>query len=132
MSKMECRKRNLQNKSVNHVRILVPLFFLIILSGCTLAVPDGAGAHSRDTLLGVMLTMDSIDKTYADVTWGEEGIEKIEFEKLDGPYALFDIWSDEKHGPVCDVEASQGIDHSMHINVQDLEEEYQLKVNDLA
>lgn len=131
MSKMEWRKRKLQNKSVNHVRILVPLFFflVIVLSGCSLAVPDGAGAHSKDTLLGVMLTTDSIDKTYADVTWAEEGIEKIEFGILNGPFVLFDIWSDEKNGPVCDVEASQGIDYTMHINVQDLEEEYQLKVN---
>lgn len=131
MCKMEWRKRKLQNKSVNHVRILVPLFFflVIVLSGCSLAVPDGAGAHSKDTLLGVMLTTDSIDKTYADVTWGEEGIENIEFGKRNGPFALFDIWTDEQNEPVCDVEASKGIDYSMQINVKDSEEEYRLEVN---
>ena len=108
---------------------LLLLAILFNTCGCSLAAQGGASEQSKDQLIGAIVTKDYIEKTYADVQWDGKAIESLNFEGIEGHYAIYTCWENEDGTPVYGRVQSEGITGSTNYTTKDLSQSIELNIN---
>ena len=102
-----------------YLQILGCLIVLTVLSGCSLAAGSGDGAQARDKLIGGLLTKDYIEKTYATAEYEDGRLKRLDFEGIDGHYAVLNAYADQDGELYYNTVISDGTDVSLIYGVHD-------------
>ena len=99
--------------------ILCCLIALAVLSGCSLAADSGDGAQARDRLIGGLLTKDYIEKTYATAEYEDGRLKSLDFEGIDGHYAVLNAYGDQNGELYYNTIISDGTDVATNYGIHD-------------
>lgn len=122
------------NKKKKHIRIemicgLMVFFMIMNLSGCSLAADKGGGAQLKDTLIGVAVTREKFEKTYAQVIWEENTIKELDFPEIEEIHYVYTTWENADGTLVYSTVGTKAVDGHACYSTIDEKGSIELTVN---